>query len=74
MAERGRVPSVLRAGNLAPRRDLTDVRDTVRAYVALVEHGRPGTRLQRLLRPRARDAGAGGRPEGNGDRAGLDRD
>ena len=42
LAERGRAPSVLRTGNLAPRRDLTDVRDTVRAYVALVEHGRPG--------------------------------
>lgn len=42
LAERGRAPSVLRAGNLAPRRDLTDVRDTVRAYAALVERGRPG--------------------------------
>ena len=43
LAERGRGPSVLRAGNLAPRRDLTDVRDTVRAYAALIEHGRSGT-------------------------------
>jgi GDP-4-dehydro-6-deoxy-D-mannose reductase len=40
--ERGDVPAVLRVGNLAPRRDLTDVRDTVRAYVALVARGRPG--------------------------------
>jgi GDP-4-dehydro-6-deoxy-D-mannose reductase len=40
--ERGGVAPVLRVGNLAPRRDLTDVRDTVRAYMALIEHGRPG--------------------------------
>jgi GDP-4-dehydro-6-deoxy-D-mannose reductase len=29
-------------GNPSPRRDLTDVRDVVRAYALLVEHGRPG--------------------------------
>lgn len=29
-------------GNLTPRRDLTDVRDVVRAYRLLVEHGRAG--------------------------------
>jgi GDP-4-dehydro-6-deoxy-D-mannose reductase len=29
-------------GNLSPRRDLTDVRDVVRAYRLLVEHGVPG--------------------------------
>jgi GDP-4-dehydro-6-deoxy-D-mannose reductase len=29
-------------GNLAPRRDVTDVRDVVRAYRLLVEHGGPG--------------------------------
>jgi len=34
---------VLKVGNLAPRRDLTDVRDVVRAYRLLVEHGEPGT-------------------------------
>jgi len=38
----GRAPPVLETGNLAPRRDLTDVRDAVRAYVLLMERGRPG--------------------------------
>jgi GDP-4-dehydro-6-deoxy-D-mannose reductase len=33
---------VLRVGNLSPRRDFTDVRDVVRAYRLLVEHGTPG--------------------------------
>lgn len=33
---------VLMVGNLEPRRDLTDVRDTVRAYLAMVDRGRPG--------------------------------
>ncbi len=32
----------VRVGNLSPRRDFTDVRDVVRAYRLLVEHGRPG--------------------------------
>jgi GDP-4-dehydro-6-deoxy-D-mannose reductase len=32
----------LRVGNLEARRDLTDVRDTVRAYQLIVERGRPG--------------------------------
>jgi GDP-4-dehydro-6-deoxy-D-mannose reductase len=32
----------MKVGNLDARRDLTDVRDTVRAYQALVERGRPG--------------------------------
>jgi GDP-4-dehydro-6-deoxy-D-mannose reductase len=40
--ERGAVAPVLRVGNLASRRDLTDVRDTVRAYIVLIERGRPG--------------------------------
>jgi len=29
-------------GNTAPRRDVTDVRDVVRAYRLLIEHGEPG--------------------------------
>ncbi len=40
--ERGQQPPVIRAGNLAPRRDLSDVRDVVRAYVALMERGASG--------------------------------
>ena len=42
LSESGRARPVLRVGNLAARRDLMDVRDTVRAYVALVERGTPG--------------------------------
>ncbi len=40
--EAGRTPAVLRVGNLEAVRDFTDVRDVVRAYWGLVEHGRPG--------------------------------
>jgi GDP-4-dehydro-6-deoxy-D-mannose reductase len=40
--ERGQVAPVLEAGNLSPERDLTDVRDTVAAYLLLMEHGRTG--------------------------------
>ncbi len=32
----------IRVGNLSPQRDFTDVRDVVRAYRLLVEHGSPG--------------------------------
>jgi GDP-4-dehydro-6-deoxy-D-mannose reductase len=40
--ERGEQPPTIRAGNLAPLRDLSDVRDVVRAYVALMERGASG--------------------------------
>jgi len=39
--EDGRRDAVLRVGNLESRRDITDVRDTVLAYRALVEKGTP---------------------------------
>jgi GDP-4-dehydro-6-deoxy-D-mannose reductase len=40
--EFGKQPPVLETGNLEPRRDLTDVRDMVQAYVLLMAHGRNG--------------------------------
>jgi GDP-4-dehydro-6-deoxy-D-mannose reductase len=40
--ERGECPPVLQTGNLSPQRDLTDVRDTVDAYLLLADKGRCG--------------------------------
>jgi GDP-4-dehydro-6-deoxy-D-mannose reductase len=40
--EQGRQPPVLRTGNLWTERDLTDVRDVVRAYLALMARGERG--------------------------------
>ncbi len=41
-AELGLQPPVIEVGNLAVRRDFSDVRDVVRAYVMLITHGEPG--------------------------------
>ena len=43
LMERGRVEPVLHVGNLDARRDLTDVRDVVRAYAALMETAAAGS-------------------------------
>jgi GDP-4-dehydro-6-deoxy-D-mannose reductase len=40
--ERGESEPVVRVGNLEAQRDFTDVRDTVKAYVAILEKGQPG--------------------------------
>jgi GDP-4-dehydro-6-deoxy-D-mannose reductase len=40
--ERGSQEPVIRVGNLEAQRDFTDVRDTVRAYILLVQKGRKG--------------------------------
>lgn len=38
----GRAPAEMRVGNLDSRRNFTDVRDVVRAYLLLLERGTPG--------------------------------
>ncbi len=40
--ERGLEPPILRVGNLETRRDITDVRDVVDAYVRIMDDGRSG--------------------------------
>ena len=41
-AELGLQPAMMKVGNLAARRDFSDVRDVVRAYVLLITEGEPG--------------------------------
>lgn len=41
-AELGLQPPTLEVGNLTARRDFSDVRDVIRAYVMLITHGEPG--------------------------------
>jgi len=40
--ESGQQPPVLRTGDLCSQRDLTDIRDLVRAYISLMDRGAPG--------------------------------
>lgn len=43
LIERGDLEPLIKVGNLDAERDLTDVRDTVRGYILLIERGVPGT-------------------------------
>ena len=43
LIERGRLAPVIHIGNTSAMRDLSDVRDVVRAYHALMQHGAPAT-------------------------------
>jgi GDP-4-dehydro-6-deoxy-D-mannose reductase len=42
LIEAGLIEPVIRVGNLEAKRDFTDVRDVMRAYALLVDHGDPG--------------------------------
>jgi GDP-4-dehydro-6-deoxy-D-mannose reductase len=55
--EYGTQPPILKVGNLAARRDFTDVRDMVRAYRLALEKGKPGEvyNLGSGVAPRLRD-------------------
>ena len=43
LIERGSLEPVIRIGNTSAMRDVSDVRDVVRAYETLMDHGTPGT-------------------------------
>jgi GDP-4-dehydro-6-deoxy-D-mannose reductase len=42
MIEKGDLPPIIKVGNLNPKRDFTDIRDTVKALDLLLLKGRPG--------------------------------